>query len=154
MARYTSVKAFAKRVEDEQPPVDIVIENARKATMMYEMAEQDESTVTVNVTSTFLLAALLLPKLRRVSDESSIRPTLTIVTYEVHVWGSFRESQAPDWKIFDKLNDEGSWKRSPERYWDSKLLEVLVIQAIAERYDRGIASPVTINFVNPGLCHS
>ena len=155
MASYASVKAFAKRVDDELPRVDIVFENAGKSTAVYERAEEGESSITVNVTSTFLLAALLLPKLRRTAEEFGTRPTLTIVASEVHAWAKFKESQAPDGKIFDTLNDEGSFKKyAADRYMVSKLLEILVIQAIGEQYGKGQSYPVTVNFVNPGFCHS
>ena len=154
MASYASVKAFAKRVADELPRVDIVIENAGKAAGNFELAEGNESTITVNVVSTFLLAALLLPKLRRVADEYGIRPTLTIVTSEVHAWAAFKEREAPEGKIFDLLSDEGSWDRNkPDRYPVSKLLEILAIKALADR-NGDATSAVTLNCVNPGFCHS
>ena len=154
MASYASVKAFARRVADELPRVDIVIENAGKATGKFENAEGNESTITVNVVSTFLLAALLLPKLRRVADKYCIRPTLTIVTSEVHAWAAFKEREAPEGKIFNLLSDEDSWEKyKPDRYLVSKLLEVLAIQALADR-NSGATSPVTLNCVNPGFCHS
>lgn len=154
MARYASVKAFAKRVEDELPRVDIVIENAGLFSRQFVRAEEGESTITVNVVSTFLLAALLLPKLRRTAEEFDVRPTLTLVNSETHAWAAFKESQSPDGKIFETLNDEARWDKFwVDRYMASKLMGVLAIQALEVHY--GSATyPATVNFVNPGLCRS
>ena len=68
LQRYESVKAFAKKV-NELPRVDILIENAGIATEKYVKAEGEESMITVNVISTFLLAALVLPKLKETVRE-------------------------------------------------------------------------------------
>ena len=153
MASYDSVKAFTKRIDQELPRVDIFIANAGKATTSFSMAEGNESTITVNVVSTFLLASLLLPKLRRTAKEFGIRPTLTIVASEVHAWAKFAERKAAEGKIFDILSDEKSWdKYKVDRYMTSKLLEVLAIQALASRSRGG--DVVTINCVNPGFCYS
>jgi len=44
----------------------------------------NESTITVNVTSTFLLALLLIPKLQESGKINAVTPTLTVVTSELH----------------------------------------------------------------------
>lgn len=46
--------------------------------------EGNESTITVNVVSTFLLALLILPKLQETAQQFNITPNLTIVSSEVH----------------------------------------------------------------------
>lgn len=154
MASYASVKAFAKRVDDELPRVDIVIENAGVYVRQFVRAEEGESTITVNVVSTFLLAALLLPKLRHTAEEFGVQPTLTMVNSEVHAWAAFKERRAPDGKIFDTLNDQARWNKNwTDRYLLSRLIGLLAIQALEERYG-GRPYPVTINTVNPGFCHS
>lgn len=45
----------------------------------------DDSAVTVNVVSTFLLALLLLPKLREVAGEFNTTPTIAVVSSELHM---------------------------------------------------------------------
>jgi len=153
LGKYDSVKAFAARV-NELPRVDILIENAGIATGKYTKFDGGESTITVNVFSTFLLAALVLPKLKETAEKFGVRPTLTIVASEVHAWAKFPERKAPAGKIFDALNDESKWDKAKEdRYLVSKLLEVLAVQAIGELCPAD-KYPVTINCVNPGLCHS
>lgn len=154
MCSYDSVRDFAARVERDLPRVDIMIENAGITTYTFRRAEDGESMITTNVVSTFLLASLVLPKLRETAQKFNIRPTLTIVTSETHAWAKFEEQKAPEGELFEMLSDESIWeKRKGDRYLTSKLLEVLAVQRIGELYPRD-SYPVTINCVNPGFCHS
>ncbi|KAK3675237.1 hypothetical protein LTR78_004747 [Recurvomyces mirabilis] len=90
---YDNVKAFAKKAEGLKR-LDIVIENAGINTSKFVKAGGNESTITVNVTSTFLLALLLLPKLQQSGKVNAVTPTLTILP----------EKSAPS--VFETLNDE------------------------------------------------
>lgn len=153
MSSYQSVQDFAAKVDRELPRLDIALLNAGIATMKWDMAEQDESTITVNVVSTFLLAHLLLPKLKESAQKFNIRPNLTITASEVHAWCKFEERNTPDGNIFKNLSDEKWSKDMGERYQVSKLLEVLVVRAMADRKSAS-KIPVTINCVNPGFCFS
>lgn len=154
MQNYQSVLDFASRCTSELKRLDIAVLNAGTATDKWYMAEQDESNLTVNVTSTFLLALSLLPKLKESAKQNQTRGNLTIVASEVHRWSKFPEKDTPpDKKIFDALNDPARASDMGERYQVTKLLEVLAVRAMADA--RGSTSiPVTINCVNPGLCHS
>lgn len=154
MCSYDSVRDFVSRVEKELPRVDIMIENAGITTFTFRRAEDGESMITINVVSTFLLASLVLPKLRETAQKFNIRPTLAIVTSDAHAWARFEERNAPEGKIFEALADESAWvKNGRDRYLVSKLLEILAVQRIGELYPHD-TYPVTINCVNPGLCHS
>ncbi|SPO05184.1 related to light induced alcohol dehydrogenase Bli-4 [Cephalotrichum gorgonifer] len=154
MASYASVKAFAARITTDLPRIDIFIENAGKATGIYTKAEDNESSITINVISTFLLAALVLPKLKESAEKYGIRPVLTIVASAVHATAKFTERNAPEEKIFDMLSDEAVFEKNKvDRYPVSKLLEVLAVQAIGERYPAD-SYAVTINCTSPGLCRS
>ncbi|OAK95296.1 NAD(P)-binding protein [Phaeosphaeriaceae sp. SRC1lsM3a] len=88
--------------------------------------EKDESTITVDVVSTFLLALALLPKLKETSANSKRRISL-----------------------MDKLNEH--IKNMHERYFVLKMVAVLVIRAWADCKPVSHI-PVTINLVNPGYC--
>ncbi|KXT06481.1 hypothetical protein AC578_6033 [Pseudocercospora eumusae] len=149
LASYESVKQFAKRV-NTLPRVDIIIENAGIHTVNYSMAEDNESTITVNVVSTFLLALLVIPKLRETATKYNILPTLTIVSSEVHHFTSFPERQASS--IFSTLNSKEEARMS-DRYNVSKFLEVVSIREIVKENPR-LGEQLTLNFVNPGWCHS
>jgi NAD(P)-dependent dehydrogenase (short-subunit alcohol dehydrogenase family) len=151
MASYSSVTKFAKRLEGVKR-LDIALLNAGKATNTWSTAEDNESTITVNVVSTFLLALLLVPKLRETAAKFKTRPNLCIVSSVVHFYTQFPQKSAPEGQIFETLNDE---KKSDivDRYNVSKLLEVFFVRALAERYP-ATKFPITVNYVNPGLCHS
>ncbi|KAI1860077.1 hypothetical protein JX265_010001 [Neoarthrinium moseri] len=61
---HDSVKASAKQATDRLDRIDALIENAGAAYDRYTLAEDHEASATINVLSTFLLAVLLLPKLK------------------------------------------------------------------------------------------
>lgn len=147
LSSYDSVKAFADRAK-KLPRIDAVVENAGIATPKVSMAEGHERTITVNVISTFLLAALLVPKLKESAKQYGTTPRLTIVSSEVHGWTKF-----PEWKQDDifKALQSSSKSAMKERYQTSKLLEVLAVRQIAPGLQ---GSGVIVNLVNPGLCHS
>jgi NAD(P)-dependent dehydrogenase (short-subunit alcohol dehydrogenase family) len=154
MASYASVEKFAARVDAELDRVDIFIANAGVARFNYSTAEDNETTITVNVVSTFLLAALVMPKLKASAAKFKTRPTFTITSSEVHGHTKFPQKSAPDGEIFATVND----KVMAEKNWDdqypiSKLLEVFGVRTIAQLHPASVF-PVTVNCVNPGLCHS
>ena len=104
-------------------------------------------TITVSVVSTFLLAPALLPKLKTTSAKFNIRPNLTIVASEAHFITQFREKDIAEGQVFAKLND--STDDVQERYFVSKMMQVLVVRAGADRKPT-TQNPVTISFVDPG----
>ena len=134
-----------------------MIENAGIAATEYRLVEDNESTITVNVVSTFLLALLLLPKLRETAARFGTKPRLVIMTSEVHGYSPFNERNAPKGKIFATLNARETADMA-DRYQVSKLLEVFfireLVKEIAEKHSNMKEPDVVINFVNPGLCKS
>ncbi len=154
MASYASVEEFAARLDRELPRVDIFIANAGIAPAKYTALEGNEASITVNVISTLLLAALVMPKLKKTAKEFKTRPTFTVTSSMVHEHTKFPQKSAPDGQILAAVND----KITAEKNWDdqypiSKLLEVFAVRALAEQHP-GSKYPVTVNCVNPGLCHS
>lgn len=103
LASYDSVKAFARRAEGLER-VDAVVENAGVSTDKFVLMEDNESTITTNVVSTFLLALLLLPKLRESAQKFGIEPHLTVVTSELHANAKFVEKKGEN--IFQTLNNK------------------------------------------------
>ena len=103
LANYESTKQFAKRAEGLKR-LDAVVENAGIATRRYQVAEDNEATITTNVISTYLLALMILPKLRETATKFNTVPHLTIVSSEVHVFTNFPEKSSPN--IFKTLNDK------------------------------------------------
>ncbi|KAJ3952870.1 Short chain dehydrogenase/reductase dmxR8 [Colletotrichum tropicale] len=152
MSSYASVQKFAARLSSELGRVDIFHANAGVAHVEYKLMEDNEGQITVNVVSTFLLAALVMPKMKETAAKYNTRPTLTITTSETHAWTPFNERHAPEGGIYDALNEQG--KKDPNSlYWPSKLLEVFGVRSIAER-NPATGCPVTVNMVNPGYCRS
>lgn len=152
LSSYASVAAFADRASTSLPRLDAVVENAAVVNAKYATAEDNESTITVNVVSTVLLAILLLPALRKSARQFHTVPRLSIVTSEVHGW-----TPMPEWKAdntFAALNDRATANMA-ERYQSSKLLVVLAVRQLAalmtQKDDDDV---VVLNMLNPGLCHS
>ncbi|WYZ39610.1 hypothetical protein EsH8_III_001524 [Colletotrichum jinshuiense] len=155
MSKYGSVQQFAARLNTDLERVDIFIANAGVAHVKYQQMEENEGTITVNVVSTFLLTALVLPKLKETAAKYNTRPTFTITSSEVHEWTKFEARTAPDGEIFNTINKTAASSENEvgKLYPLSKLLEVLAVRTIAELHPAS-KYPVTINCLNPGLCHS
>lgn len=113
---YESVKVFAERAQGLDR-LDVLMENAGITLEKFRMAEEDEATVTVNVTSTFLLALLLLPKMQETSAKYNITPRLSIVTSDLHFLTPFNERKADN--IFDELNRKETTVMSKRSAWTS-----------------------------------
>ncbi|PPJ54312.1 hypothetical protein CBER1_06132 [Cercospora berteroae] len=149
LASYESVQEFAGRIDEELDRLDVLCANAGIATGAFRIAEQDESTITTNVVSTFLLAFLLLPKLKATAEQFNVLTTLTFTSSEVHEFIEFRPPEEGD--ILTALSDPIN-PNMGERYFVSKLLQVLATREMAARV--GNSYPVVINCLNPGFCHS
>ncbi|KFA80823.1 hypothetical protein S40288_09140 [Stachybotrys chartarum IBT 40288] len=149
LASFASVKLFAERAATLER-LDVLVENAAVANPdTFKVSEGHEQHITVNVISTMLLALLMVPKLQETAKRfPDSEPHLTIVTSELHAISTFPERHADD--IFARLDDEKATDMA-ERYPTSKLLEVLVVRHIAPSLEN---MGVTLNMVNPGLCHS
>lgn len=103
LASYESVKQFAARAEGLKR-LDIVMENAGILTNKFTTMEDNESTITTNVISTFLLALLLLPKLRETAVKFNVLPRLVIVASFVHYFTELSEKNSDN--ILEKLGTE------------------------------------------------
>ncbi|KAL1965183.1 hypothetical protein VTN77DRAFT_5937 [Rasamsonia byssochlamydoides] len=149
-ARYDSVKAFAARAAATLDRIDVVVLNAGIATQKFEMFEDNESSITVNVVSTTMLVLLLLPILRSTAEKYRIVPVITITCSAAHTYTAFPERKTPN--ALATLNDEKT-ANMYERYPVSKLLQLLAAREIAERTAN--TNPfVIINTLSPGLCYT
>ena len=152
LSSYHSVERFAARATAELERVDVLLENAGMATQNFVVKEEDESTVTTNVVSTFLLAFLMVPKLRQTAKTFNTKPHLTIVASDVHFITKFPERRAED--IFDALNDKASANLG-NRYGATKLMQVLLTRHLHSSINYAASSPeIIINSITPGLCAS
>ncbi|EJD48791.1 putative short-chain dehydrogenase [Auricularia subglabra TFB-10046 SS5] len=149
MASYASVQAFAERASSELERLDIAMLNAGVAAFSFELYELDESTITVNVVSTMLLAALLVPTLRRSALEHHIEPVMSIVGSGIHLYASFPERHAEN--IFAAMSDPAHADMDG-RYTLSKLVQLLAVREFADLVNGGGKPFVIVNTLNPGLC--
>ncbi|KAJ3018769.1 hypothetical protein HKX48_002636 [Thoreauomyces humboldtii] len=153
LGSYDSVKSFGKRV-CALDRLDAIVENAGISTRNFALVEGHESTITTNVVSTFLLALLVLPKLRETARTFGVVPRLTIVSSDVHFFTTFPESKEAD--IFAALSDPKT-ARMADRYNVSKAMELLIVRKLAALLSASpqhVSSPVILNTVTPGFCHS
>ncbi|ERF69017.1 hypothetical protein EPUS_06704 [Endocarpon pusillum Z07020] len=105
MSRYASVLEFADRCERSLTRLDAVIEIAGISQPTYQVAEDNESTITVNVISIFLLTFLTLPKLRESAARHGKMGRLSIVGSAVHFWADTKDLDVPEGQsILERLN--------------------------------------------------
>ncbi|KAL4966918.1 putative short-chain dehydrogenase/reductase family protein [Aspergillus stella-maris] len=147
MERYESVQSFATSVA-KLPRVDAVILNAGKIAQDFYIAEEDESTITVNVVSTMLLALLVLPKLRASAESGRPSPRLVIVASDRHVMTNLPEWKTPN--TFETLRRNTN-SGADDRYYASKLLSVLCMRQLAS-LTASSDPKVVINGLTPGYC--
>lgn len=128
LGSFGSVRGFCRRADEELPGgrLDYVLENAGVAAAAYRALEGREETITVNVLSTFLMALLLLPALRRTGARFNVTPHLTIVSSDAHYFTSFPQRSEP--AIFEYLRGD---KDLYSRYYISKLLVVIIARKSA-----------------------
>lgn len=150
LGSYESVKEFSQRAQGLHR-LDIVLENAGIAGYKFAMAEDNEAMITVNVISTFLLALMILPKLKETAMKFNKQPHLVVVSSEVQAMAKFKERDSPN--FLEGLKDKDTANMG-ERYPLSKLLEVFYVRELAARTKASGKSDVIINCTNPGLCQS
>ncbi|TGO14451.1 hypothetical protein BTUL_0053g00510 [Botrytis tulipae] len=76
---YASVIEFFEKAKT-LPRLDVMLLNAGILTKEYRVAEDNESTITVNVVSTFLIAFSLMPKLKETAKYFGTTPYMTVVS--------------------------------------------------------------------------
>jgi retinol dehydrogenase 12 len=162
MSSYASVLSFGDRCQNSLHRLDAVVENAGISQPTYILAEDNESTITVNVISTFLLALLLLPKICKSAARYSKLGHLTVVGSAVHFWADTKDLEVrPGEQILERLNNR-EIANMKDRYNMSKLLGMLCVRELAAQV---MASPnaggeglmndlVVINNVAPGWCQT
>lgn len=152
LSNFNSVKQFATKV-NSLDRLDVLLENAGIQTTKWEIQEDDESTITVNVVSTFLMALMILPKLQESAKKFNITPRLCIVASEVHFMTNL-DKELKQTSIFDALRDQNNGGIGFNRYSQSKLIEVLYCRVLAAKMKENGKPFVTLNYMTPGLCHS
>ncbi|KFA53853.1 hypothetical protein S40293_01621 [Stachybotrys chartarum IBT 40293] len=148
MEDHKSVESFASKMRT-LPRIDGVILNAGIYSDVFEIRDGHERNMTVNVINTFLLALLLVPVLEESAQKWPIVPRITVVASDRHVMVTLPEANTPN--TFDTLNDKAKTNMS-ERYYTSKLLQILLSRAMAEAMSKRYN--IIINSLTPGFCIS
>jgi NAD(P)-dependent dehydrogenase (short-subunit alcohol dehydrogenase family) len=94
--------------------IDALIENAGVALDVYYLAEGHESSTTINIFGTMLLAVLLLPKMMESAKFFKIMPHVTIVTSEGYTMVKAELDKIKD-DPFTKMDDKSQSDMS-QRY--------------------------------------
>jgi NAD(P)-dependent dehydrogenase (short-subunit alcohol dehydrogenase family) len=159
MDRYDSVQAFAKRVREEVPMVDLLILNAGIGLIKLERSPSEhERTTQVNYYSNVLLVAELLPHLQASAEKTGTPARISWVGSRRHLASSieprfsssFFDDADTDKNVLAYLDKEESFLPY-QRYSDSKLLCVLFMYTIAPRLD---PNKVIINMMCPGMVNT
>ena len=157
LSSFDSVKEFCKRVNTELSRLDVLLLNAGIAVGDWRMSEGYEASITVNVLSTFLQLLLVLPLMEKTAkmSPSMPKPRISVIGSEVHSHVTFNSADYPEGKMLETMSveEDNKDKIVNRRYPESKLLQILILRAVAEGMKKN-NSGVILNTLNPGLCHS
>ncbi|XP_006269619.3 retinol dehydrogenase 14 [Alligator mississippiensis] len=137
LASLRSVRRFCHRVLQEEPRLDVLINNAGIFQCPYMKTEDGfEMQFGVNHLGHFLLTNLLLGLLK-----SSAPSRVVVVSSKLYKYGEIN---------FDDLNSEMNYNKS-FCYSRSKLANILFTKELARRLE---GTGVTVNALHPGICRT
>jgi short-subunit dehydrogenase len=138
LSSFASVKAFATKADRELERLDVLVNNAALAYDQFTLSEGLELSVKVNVASTFLLGALLFPKLSKSGRLHGFQPRLVfVVTALAFAAKDELYNLQNDKSIFESLNEEKRAKMSTRwvivltlftRSWEIADVELSLVQ--------------------------
>ena len=147
-----SLRSFCRRVNAELSHLDGLLLNAGVEAVEFELADELEKSIAVNVVGTSYLAQALLPKLRATAKEKGVDVNLTIVGSCIHIFGPDNQLDIPqDQSLLATLSQERRADMS-QRYNLSKLMIHLCFNEMAAEEQSGSENQVVMNLVNPGWC--
>jgi NAD(P)-dependent dehydrogenase (short-subunit alcohol dehydrogenase family) len=136
LASFASIRAFAARILETTPKIDVLVNNAGLILDRYETTDEGfETTFGVNHLGHFLLTQLLLPRI-----EESAPARVVVLASDAH----YRAKRGLDW---DDLMGERRF-RGFDAYAKSKLANVMFARELARRLE---GTGVTVNAVHPGV---
>ena len=135
LASLTSVRQFAARILEEEPQLDILINNAGVMACPYMKTEDGfEMQFGVNHLGHFLLTNLLLDRLKEAPAARIVNVSSKLYKYCPGI-------------NFDDINSEHAYNPT-KAYQQSKLANILFTRALAKMLQ---GSSVTINVLHPGV---
>ncbi|KAL0959295.1 hypothetical protein HGRIS_014560 [Hohenbuehelia grisea] len=156
LSQFSSVKAFADKVDAEVENLDLLILNAAVSATTFEVTEDGyEKALQVNYLSLDLISLRLLPKMLKTAAIRSETPRIVVVSSEMHQFGIIPDSLLNDSSALEHWSS-AEHNRSFDggvRYPLTKLLNMLFVLGLSDRLPR--TSPtVIVTAVNPGYCIS
>ncbi|KAF4999940.1 hypothetical protein FDECE_11342 [Fusarium decemcellulare] len=155
LSNYESTISFAKRASRELQRLDGFLANAGVEVEHFELAEDVELTLKVNVVSTFLLALAVLPKMQETTETYGVDANLTIVGSLIHTFAPEQQLEVPKEKdIFEELSCPETADMG-QRYPLSKLMSHQCARQLAKHVSATAKTNgphVVVNWANPGWC--
>ncbi|KAL0953954.1 hypothetical protein HGRIS_005115 [Hohenbuehelia grisea] len=153
LSDFSSVKAFADRLDNELDDLDILVANAAIGIFNWVTTEDGwETSLQVNYLSLALICLRALPKMLKTAEKRERAPRIVFVSSGVHQDAKIPDSWLDAPSVLDAINGNTS-ADGMTRYPLSKYLDLLFVIALAERLPAKKPT-VIINSVNPGLCVS
>lgn len=147
MSSYSSVQAFARRVDSELPRVDYALLNAGVMSLQRRTVETTghEEIVQVNYLSTMLLLIILLPVLKRKQQKirSPEPPHISITSAALTLIGKVPNKKADP--FFASFDDPKQFN-AQEHYNSSKLMAQMFLWKLVEYVK---ADDVVVNLTDP-----
>ncbi|KAF5345779.1 hypothetical protein D9758_011883 [Tetrapyrgos nigripes] len=153
---FSSISAFASRVEKDLDRVDILVANAGVADPKYSTTGDGwEQHLQVNHLGPTLLALLLLPKMMETAKKHNTIPRFVSVASDNHHWIDIEKQviEAPNSMELASSKEYCSPSVMAGRYPASKLINLLAMRALDSRLPQ-TPPPVLFVTVSPGFCHS
>ena len=156
MDSYDSIREFCERAASLER-IDGVLANAGVMTSHFSLSEGLEKQLNVNVVSTFLLYALLLPKMRLSARETGNTCHFTIPNSALHYMATTSEIKPGEKGLLTRMsNPDTAIMANNMRYNVSKLLIIFGVRAFATKATKmpNGSLDVIINTPNPSFCKS
>ncbi|KAH8651157.1 hypothetical protein BX600DRAFT_441598 [Xylariales sp. PMI_506] len=148
MDSYESIKAFAARAS-ELPRLDGVLANAGVMTATFNLSENNEKNLNINVINTSLLYLFLAPKMRESGKQTGNICRFAIPNSALHYIAPTAELDPKQPSIIDRLNDPEKANMAG-RYPVTKLLVLYLVREFAQKN----GGSIIINTPNPSFCKS
>ncbi|QIW96746.1 hypothetical protein AMS68_002264 [Peltaster fructicola] len=156
MASFASVIAFAEHLK-AVPRIDAAVLNAGVWPTGQETSEGFETTLTVNLIGTYLLAHLLLPRLQDTSEKFNTIARLCLISSGLHKFATLEARKSlSNRNLLDAMTAQPLRSKADydARYQDSKMLLNMYGQRLGHSYVQRHGKGVSTILVNPGFCVS
>lgn len=146
MTTYAGIKDFCRRA-GELERLDVFVANAGMVSFDCQLYEGYERQTFLHIIAPFLMAVLLLPIMRRTLTRFQSLPHYVMVGSNGHMGSKFTIGPADS--LLEAVKGDRDMRN---RYFDSKLLQVLASRELARRIKASDKPLIVLNTVDPGFC--